>query len=76
MPTLPPSPPAPPLDNPDRWLRFRMNEKTAVAFKAMRRELNNLLVGKIEDPFADTGPLSDMLVACLGRLLDIEARCS
>lgn len=52
-----------------------MNEKTAVAFKAMRRELNSLLVGKIEDPFADTGPFSGMLVTCLGRLLDIEARC-
>lgn len=51
-----------------------MTESTAVAFKAMRRELSNLLVGKIEAPFADTGPLSGMLVACLGRLLDIEAR--
>lgn len=59
----------------DKWLRFRMTEKTAVVFKAMRRELNDLLVGKIEDPFADTGPLSGMLVTSLGRLLDIEARC-
>ncbi|CAM9576881.1 unnamed protein product [Ectocarpus sp. 4 AP-2014] len=58
----------------DRWLRFRMTESTAVAFKAMRRELSNLLVRKIEAPFTPTGELSNMLVSCLGRLLDIEAR--
>lgn len=58
----------------DRWLRFRMTESTAVAFKAMRRELSNLLVRKIEAPFAPTGDLSAMLVSCLGRLLDIESR--
>ncbi|CAN0410628.1 unnamed protein product [Ectocarpus sp. 12 AP-2014] len=57
----------------DRWLRFRMTESTAVAFKAMRRELSNLLVRKIEAPFTPTGELSNMLVSCLGRLLDIEA---
>eukprot|EP00752_Nemacystus_decipiens_P002894 g2693.t1 len=60
----------------DRWLRFRMTESTAVAFKAMRRELSNLLVRKIEAPFAPTGELSAMLVSCLGRLLDIESRNS
>lgn len=49
-----------------------MKESTAVAFKAMRRELSNLLVRKIEAPVADTGPLSGMLVSCLGRLLKIE----
>lgn len=58
----------------DRWLRFRMTESTAVAFKAMRRELSNLLVRKIEAPLAPTGELSSMLVSCLGRLLDIESR--
>ncbi|CAB1110716.1 unnamed protein product [Ectocarpus sp. CCAP 1310/34] len=58
----------------DRWLRFRMTESTAVAFKAMRRELSNLLVRKIEAPFTPTGELSNMLVSCLGRLMDIEAR--
>lgn len=51
-----------------------MKESTAVVFKAMRRELSNLLVRKIEAPLADTGPLSSMLVACLARLLDIETR--
>lgn len=63
--------PQPPID---RWLRFRMTESTAVAFKAMRRELSNLLVRKIEAPFTPTGELSHMLVTCLGRLLDIEAQ--
>ncbi|CAM9374393.1 unnamed protein product [Pylaiella littoralis] len=58
----------------DQWLRFRMEESTAVAFKAMRRELNKLLVRKIEAPFAPTGELSSMLAFCLGRLLDIESR--
>lgn len=51
-----------------------MTESTAVAFKAMRRELSNLLVRKIEEPRADTGPLSGMLVSCLVRLLEIESR--
>lgn len=52
-----------------------MTETTAVVFKAMRRELSNLLVKKIEDPFADSSLLSGMLVDSLGRLLDLEARC-
>ena len=51
-----------------------MTESTAVAFKAMRRELSNLLVRKIEAPHEDTGPLSGSLVSCLGRLLEIESR--
>lgn len=45
-----------------------------MAFKALRRELSNFLVGKIEDPSADAGPLSGSLVDSLGRLLGIEAR--
>ena len=51
-----------------------MTQSTAVAFKAMRRELSNLLVRKIEVPHEDTGRLSGMLVSCLGRLLEIESR--
>ncbi|CAM9373143.1 unnamed protein product, partial [Choristocarpus tenellus] len=59
----------------DRWLRFRTREKTAVVFKAMRRELNNLLITKIEDPHADNSVLSGILVTCLMRLLEVETRC-
>ncbi|CAM9784136.1 unnamed protein product [Discosporangium mesarthrocarpum] len=59
----------------DNWLRFRTNEKTAVVFKAMRQELSNLLVAKIEDPHGDTGALPGMLVSCLVLLLNVESRC-